>query len=339
MKRQMMTVRSVALRARLIVPLFIRMMLLAGSVLLLPSLAVGANITGPASVSAVIGDDNNTSTLNPYPIIPVSSITYPGNPALNGQCVWINAGLNAFITANPANGSGPSGEGWSYSWAGVAQEAAVEAGLALYSYNYNGDTYDGYNPWVGTQPSVKSADGSTGASGIANAEVGGAVINLKYTVGLNGAPAIANLHWIQAYTGTIYGTAFGPILDNDPANPYAAQASNTPFYDVPYAAGTLANGGWFRDRPYVTEAEYELNPVVSSQFQVVLVGDTVTPQPLGPGGAMVNQHALTLYGGDWWGYTYTAVDVPEPSTLVLLVLGGMGLLVWGRGRRKKSTVI
>ena len=307
--------------------------LLAAGLMLSPTLASAANITGPASVSAVIGDDNNTSTLNPYPLIPISSITYAGNPALNGQCTWINTGLNNFIAANPNDGSGPSGAGWSYTWAGVAQEAAVEKGLALYSYTYNGDTYNGYNPWVGTQPSVKSADGSTGASGITNAEVGGAVINLKYTVGLNDAPAITNLHWIQAYTGTLYGNAFGPILDNDPAHPYSAQASNTPFYDVPYAAGTLADGGWFRDRPYVTENEYELNPVVSSQFQVVLVGDTTSQTATGPGGAMVTQHALTLYGGYWWGYEYTAADVPEPSSIVFVSMGFIGFAVtWSRRR-------
>jgi len=220
----------------------------------------------------------------------------------------------------------------------VAQEAKVEQGLSLFAYDYKGDTYDGYNPWVVTQPVVKAADGTTYPSRISDAEVGGAVLNLKYTP-VAGAPSITDLHWIQAYTGTVLGTAFGPILDNDPAHPYSAQASDSPFYDARYAAGRLGGGGaWFLDRPFVTENEYEENPVVSVQFQVVLVGDTLTQTPTGPGGAMVTQHALTLYGGDWWGYTYTAVDVPEPSTWVLVMCGGVGVVVMelrARSRRRE----
>ncbi len=185
--------------------------LLASSVLLSPTWALGAPvITGPVSVSAVFGDDTHTATLNPYPMIAVSSLTYAGNPALNGQCVWINAGLNAFVAANPANGSGPTGQGWSYTWAGVAQEAAVEQGISLVSYTSNGKTYDGYNPYVVSQPDVTAGNGINYPSDITNAEVGGAVLNLKYTPQA-GAPAINNLHWIQAYTGSIFGTAFGPI--------------------------------------------------------------------------------------------------------------------------------
>jgi hypothetical protein len=54
---------------------------------------------------------------------------------------------------------------------------------------------------------------------------------------------------------------------------------------------------------------------------VILAGDVQT---------MVNgvtQNAVTLYGGEWWGFTFSAVDVPEPSTFVLLAFGGSGLLV------------
>jgi hypothetical protein len=327
------------LQARRIALPVLTMMLFAVGVLHSPSAARGDFVSNTASVSAVFGDDVHTSTLNPYPLVPVSSITYAGHPELNGQCAWINSGLNAFIAANPANGTGPSGQGWSYAWAGVAQEAAVERGLSLVSFTYNGKTYSGYNPFVVNQPPVTTANGATYPSRISNAEVGGAILNLRYTP-QQGAPAIANLHWIQGYTGSIYGTAFGPILDNDPAHPYSAQSDVTPFYGGPpgpYAAGTLANGGgWFLDRPFVTETraggEYESNPVVSSQFQVVLVGDTVTRQPLGPGGRMVTENALTLYGGEWWGYTYTAVETPEPASGLLLALGGGGLLFLRRMR-------
>ena len=93
------------------------------------------------------------------------------------------------------------------------------------------------------------------------------------------------------------------------------------------------------DRPQVPElnsataSEYEMNPVVSSQFQVVLSSDTTSVDRFG-----VTQNAVTLYGGLWWGFNYTASDtpVPEPSTLLLLTLGGVGLFVFRRVRRNKS---
>lgn len=308
--------RAVTTRARRIAPPLLAMMLLAVGLLHSPSLARGDFISNTATASAFFRDDLHTSTLNPYPLVPVSSITYAGHPELTGQCIWINAGLDAYTKANPA---------WSYSWAGVAQEAAAEKGISLVSYTSNGHTYSGYNPYVVNQPDVTAANGRNYPSDITNAEVGGAVLNLKYTpqAGVN---IKGQLEWVQAYTGTIYGTAFGPILDNDPAHPYEAQNNaGLPFYgpDGPYTAGTLAGGGgWFLDTPFVTETttggEYESNPVVSAQFQVVLADYDAA-----------NKH-ITLYGGEWWGYTYTAVETPEPASCLLLGLGGGGLFLFRR---------
>lgn len=315
MRYPMASVRSGALRARQLAPPILTLILLAVGILHSPSLARG----GPVSVSAPFGDDMHTSTLNPYPMIPVSSITYLGHPELNGQCTWINTGLDAYDKANPT---------WSYQWAGVANEAKVEQGISLVGYTFKGNNYDGYDPYVVSQPDVKAANGKNYPSDISNAEVGGAVLNLKYTPP-DGAPAINNLHWIQAYTGSIYGKAFGPILDNDPTQPYKGQNNaGLPFYDGTYTAGTLGGGGgWFLDTPFVTEQEYESNPVVSVQFQVVLASDSVQPN---------GNHVLTLYGGEWWGYTYTAVETPEPASCLLLTLGGGGLFFFRRMIGRKS---
>jgi hypothetical protein len=195
----------------------------------------------------------------------------------------------------------------------------VEAGISILDYY----------PYVVTPPSIKAAYGTVIPAG-APGELGGAVLNLKYTP-QQGAPAINNLHWIQAYTGTLYGANVPPLLDNDPANPGTAQSSVSPFYDSVFAAGTLANGGgWFVDRPLIPENEYESNPVASIQFQVVLAGDTQTVVN------GVTQNAVTLYGGEWWGFTYSAVDpTPEPAAFLLYAFGGSGLLLfrWMTARR------
>ena len=324
--------RAGTLRARQLVPPLLAVMLLGVAVLLSPSLARGGFVSNTATVSALWGDDNNTSTLNPYPMIPVSTITYPGHPELTGQCTWINVGLNAYIKANA---------GWTYHWAGVTQEAKVEAGISLVPYNVvtrnpNGTTttttYSGYNPFVVSAPEVTGAPGSGQVfPQRPPGELGGAVLNLQYGP-VQGAPSLTadgnKLEWIQAYTGTIYGNAFGPFLDNDPTQPYKGQNNaGLPFYDGTYTAGTLdGGGGWFLDTPFVTEQEYESNPVVNAQFQVVLADYDATNKK------------LTLYGGEWWGFNYSAVDTPEPATCLLMTIGGGGLLFFRRmtGRRSAA---
>jgi hypothetical protein len=289
--------------------------LLAVGVLLSPAHAHGDMFP---TVSQLYGDDLHTSTLNPYPAVLVS--TLPSTPP--GQSDSINAGVAQFKMDNPADGSGPSGQAWTFDWAGAATEAKVEAGITILDYY----------PFVVTPPAVTTASGKVFMARPPD-EQGGAVLNLKYTP-QPGAPAIENLHWIQALAGTRRGAAVPAHLDNSPTPPTTGQGKLTPFYDaITSAAGTLADGGgYFLDRPRSFEQEYESNPVTSLQFQVVLAGDhqeTVN-------GVVVNM--VTLYGGVSWGYTYSAVDVPEPSTLLLLTLGGGGLLVFrhGAGRRRAA---
>ena len=253
---------------------------------------------GPTNV----GDDALSCTLNPYPVIPVSTIA--STPP--GQCSWINTGLSTFQAANPANGTGPSGQAWTFTWAGVTDEAKVEVGINILDYY----------PYVGTEPSVTVNKGT----------------NYTYA----GAPAINNLHWIQGLSGTIKSNTIPTGLDNFTSLTTFARDNSSPFYDgglTPGTAGTSTNagGGWFLDTPLISENEYETNPAAAVQFQVILAGDTQSVI----GG--VTNNAVTLYGGDWWGFSFSAVDVPEPSTGLLVMLGGSGLLFFrSRARRKRA---
>jgi hypothetical protein len=316
MRYQFSSVSSETLRARRIAPPLITMTLLAVSVLLTPGKACGVMFqsVGPTP----FGDDVHSAMLDPYPAIAVSSIpASPPTPA--GQCVWINTGTDQFKKDNPADGSGPTHEGWTFNWAGVDAEAKVEGGIKILDYF----------PYVVTPPAVTLANGTVYPKGDPG-ELGGAVINLSYTPGLNGAPVINNLHWIQALTGIRRGVAVPQILDTGPA--FESQSTTTPFYDTAGgAAGTFGtNQGYFFDRPLINENEYEGNPVASVQFQVVLASDSTATDAKG-----VVQHTVTLYGGEWWGFTYTASDVPEPSMFVLLAFGGSGLFVFRKMTSRK----
>jgi len=277
------------------------------------------------------GDDVHTSTLNPYPIVPVSSITY-ADSTLNGTCVWITQAAKNYANAQPANTV------WKFNWAGIAAEQKVEAGISVTNYY----------PWAVSTGQVNLPNNLIFPR-VGRAEQAGAVISLTYTPGLNGAPVIANPVWLQAYTGTIYGNPIAggtPILDNGTPGvagfAYQAQSNTLP----PWYAGAMGtingkpNNAWFADEPSVPERnflqppnypEYENNPIVDVQFQVVLASDSVSTR------AGVTTHTVTLYGGEWWGFQYKANDlpynvIPEPSSFALFGLGGIGIVLVRRRR-------
>jgi autotransporter-associated beta strand protein len=235
------------------------LVVLAGSLSLWGGVAsaVTTNSAGPTWA----GDDENSATANPYPAIPINNLLG----------TTISSGLSSFVASNSA-------AGWSYSWATPADQAKVENGIKIIDYF----------PWVVVQPTLQAANG-TYYPGHYVGETGGAAFNLKYTP-VAGAPAIQDLHWIQAFTGSTRGAAVGPVVDN----PFNA---GSPFYDPLGAAGTLPGGGaWFLDRPQQPEREYESNPVATRVYQVVLAGFNPATK------------AITLYGGKEWGYTYSAAD-------------------------------
>jgi hypothetical protein len=315
----------------------IPMILLALGVLFSPSDARAGTQQSAGPTFGV--DDRNSAVANPYGPIAVSTIG--SNPP--GQCAWINTGLAAFSAANPSDpnnaatdGTGPSGQGWTFTWAGAAQEAQVEAGIKIIDYY----------PWVVNEPSVYSANPNipNGLYPGANmGDVGGAVFNLQYTP-QPGAPVLNNLHWVQGLMGTAHGATIPTGLDNFTNYTTFTRDNSSPFYDGGLTPGTagainqsnpaIGQGGWFLDTPQFPEKESddanENIPILSVQFQVVLANDTTSVDKNG-----VTQNNVTLYGGEWWGVTYTAKDAPEPSTYVLLAFGGIGLFFFRRMSSRK----
>ncbi len=233
MKPQTNIARSAVLDPRSMISFTRRLLFLAAIAVLSPIAALGAITPTTAGPNWGI-DDSNTSNLNPSPMIAVSGL-------INSQCPWINTALDAFDVAN-SNDTVT----WSYTWAPQDQMAKVEAGISVLDYY----------AWVVSAPTFTDADGNTYGvpTTLQNSndnvnDVGGAVINLKYTPQA-GAPAISNLHWIQALYAYYddYGAYVPGNFQTRLDNPFA---HGTPFYDDGGAAGTLAGGGgFFADRPW-----------------------------------------------------------------------------------------
>ena len=220
------------------------------------------------------------------------------------QANLINFGMRAFVDKHP---------GWSYHWASRTDVATVWEGISVLDYYAwvvtepdpatSAPPTDPDNYYLGIDPILKN-------NGNFN-DVGGAILSLSYTP-VAGAPVIADLHWVQAVSGSLYRQQI-KFLDND-FDP------DSPFYDTNFTAGALPNGGgWFFDRPWQLEQEYEDNPVTYQSFQVALASYDS------------NTDTVILYGALNWGYRYTAgenppISMPEAgNTLVLLFVGTIGV--------------
>ena len=218
-------------------------------------------------------------------------------------CNWVSGALTTFSNNNA---------GWNFTWAGPVNSA----------FSKNDFTVNQYDAYVVTQPTNKLPN--TYKSNFQNADAGGAIFVLTYQP-QNGNPTNGvggiTLHWVQAYNESLKGGPFTSSLDVSAK----AKTDKVPWYDDGYAAGFGGNNSfWFQDRPYDSIG----NSPANVQFQMFLAADKVV------GG--VND--VTLYGGEWWGYTYSATPTPdpEPSTLFLLGSGvaGVGGLLRKRMRNR-----
>ena len=210
------------------------------------------------------------------------------------SCIWVDSAL-------PKAGFDNS-TGWRFTYAGAANSAFLQEDLKVVSYY----------PWVVDQPTY--TNGGTTWGGILKGEAGGSYLQLSYTPRA-GTTDPVNISWVQAVDSSYYGGASDVHLDN-PFN-----RSSPFYYGGKYAAGPT----WFVDIPGAPEKEYENNPVASVEFQVFLAQDFGERNGV--------KHDVVLYGGVWWGYRYSANDLPEPAMPALV---GGGLLLIGLLRRRPS---
>jgi hypothetical protein len=207
-----------------------------------------------------------------------------------------------------------------------------------------------YAPWVVTDPGVMTPSGQSTNSD--SGDVGGADFSFVYTPrsGDVGFGDLGKVHFLQIIrTITIYENDLGGPLNAVTQYFIDNLGSNTtPFADEVGANSQLPNGSivtnpdkttgkFFFDDPDRCEPfpyGYGVNPNCMTDVDPSLVFiDWEAQTFVSLDNLNGTRNDVVLYGGPWWGFTYTNSDAPEPATVIPTVLALFGL-VGLRARRR-----
>src|SRR5262249_11480184 len=155
--------------------------------------------------------------------------------------------------------------------------------------------------------------------------------------------ALANVHFFQ-FVRTI--STFQDEPNGVPSTVTRYFVDNngsltTPFYDQVFASGYAGAGNsqkWMDDTPYRCENQSNTG-TCNDEGPPTLVSIDWEAQVfvavnLGANATLGTQNDVILYGGRWWGFTYTNADVPEPG---FGLLAGLGLTAMALVRRRKGS--
>jgi hypothetical protein len=224
--------------------------------------------------------------------------------------------------------------------------AASGPGKAFTPISPDDFTISGYEPWVVNSPDLKSPGGTTYNRGVVDQDAGGAGIIISYLPTKDDPKSV---NFVQAYTIDINKAGAGKgTMDNGTAGavPYynktgAAGTDSNDIATVPLIA-TLKDAAWLLDTPYVCESGFsatgmgcpattpKTDETITSyddRFVTFIEADMPYTDP----DTKVTSTYNVLFGGFSWGFMYTAVDVPEPGSWALMLLGLFGV---GAGLRR-----
>lgn len=283
-------------------------------------------------------DDNNTSTLVPYP---AQFYTF---------CPWV-------ALAQQGSDFAP----WTFTFAGN--------GNAIPNIPQADLTVNIYSAWAAINDPVTDLSGTQRARPMNNnatrADAGGADWELTYVPNATGANPLdpTNISFLQVARFrtcdstddlTCTWSNYTYVFDNggDTTTPFYVQSGGIGGNGITNGVGgstvTNANAQWMFDIPYLT-CENSGTP----QSAGIGIGASANCRGGTDGSVLASDvqfqvfvatraaNAVTLYGGLQWGYLYTNTDAPEPSSLALAGAGMAFLaiqIVRTRASRRQRSV-
>lgn len=186
---------------------------------------------------------------------------------------------------------------------------------------------DTYYAWVSKQPTITRGGITGGGDANGHGEIGGAAFALGFTRGVRDPPR-GDIHWMQVIRTTASdeggydeGNGFHDLVDND-------HSTTDPTYDgVDRNKGT-ANPDVFIDVPF-DRCPGGIDCTYSASWRFITFIVTTD----------VAQKQLDIYTtGVQWGYDFSCVHVPEPSSSLTAIAPLLFLLVRSSRLTKRNQI-